>query len=93
MHKLSSAIGGLILAAVLIGGFLAYMVSSFDSGSGQWSDGLGRPLSESPIFMRVIFGESQMWAGWSWFIGDMVIFWGGVGAAIGLFHLGDKDRS
>ena len=91
MPKLSNILGGVILIGLLIGGFMAYMVSCFDAASGQWSDGFGRALSDSPLFMRMLFGESQKWAGWYWFIGDMVIFWAGIAVAFGLFSLGDKD--
>jgi len=59
---------GLFIAA-----FLAYFVTSAGPNP---TDGLGRPLTEAPVLMRIVFGQDRMWAGLSWFLGEMVIFWG-----------------
>jgi hypothetical protein len=61
---------------VLIVGFLAYAVRS--GGPNGFSDGLGRPLTESPILMRLIFGQDALWAGFGWFIGEILIFAGSI---------------
>ena len=67
--------------ALFVCGFLAYMVTSAGP-----CDGLGRHLSEAPTLMRIFFGQDRMWAGWGWFVGDMVIFWGSIAAAMGIFN-------
>ena len=53
-------------------------------------DGLGRPLSESPLLLRMIFGQDRLWPWLGWFIADMIIFWGGVGLIYLLFTKGAK---
>lgn len=61
---------------------MAYVVTS--GGSGATTDGLGRSLSEAPMLMRIMFGQERMWAGWGWFVGDMIIFWGSIGLAVNI---------
>jgi uncharacterized oligopeptide transporter (OPT) family protein len=67
-------------------GFLAYFVTS----SGP-SDGLGRALTETPVVVRIFFGQERMWAGWRWFAVDMVVFWGSIGAALAISKLLGRD--
>jgi hypothetical protein len=92
MRKLSTYLGGTVLAFVLICGFLAYFVTSFNQETEQWLDGFGRPLYASPWFMRVMFGQDRLWTGWPWFLGDMVIFWGGIVIGYALINLGARKR-
>jgi len=74
--------------AVLICGFLAYFVTSHNDDG--MCDGLGRSLYEAPIIARIFLGQERMWTGWSWFIGDMVIFWGSAAAIIGIYNYLDS---
>lgn len=78
MRKLIGYLGIAIIIAELIAGFIAYFVFSFDPQTKTIYDGFGRKLSESPLLMRLIFGEDRLWAGWKWFVGDLVIFWSGI---------------
>jgi hypothetical protein len=84
MHKLLCKILGVFAAvwfiALFVAGFLAYFVSS-SNGAGP-VDGLGRPLSEAPILMRLFFGQEGTWAGGLWFVFDMCIFWGSIMIAV-----------
>jgi hypothetical protein len=69
--------------ALFVCGILAYFtVAKGASGS---VDGLGRPLSEAPMLMRIFFGQDRMWAGWFWFATDLVIFWGSLAAISAIF--------
>lgn len=56
----------------------------FSTGVGGLKDGLGRILMPSPFFIRMVFGTDRLWAGFHWFIIDLLIFWGciGLGALI-----------
>ena len=74
----------------LILGFLAYFVSSFDKSKGIMHDGLGRVLFESPFIVRFIFGQERLWPGWSWFIIDMIIFWGGIAIGYWLIQVANR---
>jgi hypothetical protein len=91
MRNIVGWCGATMIGVVFIGGFLAYLVSSFDPQTKIFADGLGRPLSESPVLMRLIFGQERLWAGWSWFLADMVIFWSAIGAGIKLAGWGFKE--
>ena len=92
MRKLSTYLGVAILIFVFVIGAAAYMVTSFNVDTQQWWDGLGRPLTESPWLMQVLLGEERLWAGWFWFIVDMIIFWGSIGVAIVFIKLGEDDK-
>ncbi len=92
MRKIIGLLGVLIIIAIFIVGFMAYFVFSFDPQTKTAYDGVGRELSEAPWIMRLIFDEDRLWAGWSWFIADMIIFWGGIIAGINLAKYGFMDQ-
>ena len=78
MRKIVGGIGAGIMVAVSIAAFMAYFVYDMNPTNNVIHDGFGRPLSECPFLIRLIFEEDRLWAGWLWFVGDMVIFWGGL---------------
>jgi hypothetical protein len=83
----------IVVAEVLAGlvvGFLAYFTRSFNQSTHLWFDGLGRKLEDTPFIARFIFGADSQWAGWGYFVLDLVVFWGGVAVAIGLLTLAAK---
>lgn len=86
LKKILAAVGIIWFVGLLVLGFLAYFVTSAGP-----RDGLGRPLTEAPTFMRIFFGQESMWAGWGWFAVDMAIFWGSIAATVGLLKLFDED--
>ncbi len=91
VRKLATCLGATIVAVVFVAGFIAYFVTSIDPQTHVRYDGFGRVLSDSPFFARMIFGQERLWAGWSWFIGDFIIFWGGLAVGAGLVSYGSKD--
>ena len=82
LRKVMVPFGAIWLIGLFIAGFLAYFVSS--AGPSGPCDGLGRPLSQVPMLIRIFFGQERMWAGWLWFAGDMALFWGSIALAINL---------
>jgi len=82
LRKILVPVGVIWFIALFVAGFMAYFVSS--AGPSGPCDGLGRPLSQAPMLMRIFFGQERMWAGWLWFAGDMVLFWGSIAVAINL---------
>jgi hypothetical protein len=86
MHRILNVFGGILCLIVLCAAFLGYFVTDT-----QGYDGLGRPLSSAPIFMRIMFGQERAWAGWFWFVADLFWFWGGL--AIGLVLLSAKQKA
>lgn len=73
-------VGGLLFT-----GCLAYMVRSVDTGDGVVHDGLGRELKHAPFVARYILGAERLYAGATWFVIDLVVFWTSV---ILFFQLG-----
>ncbi len=80
LRKILGVFAAVWFIALLVAGFLAYFVTS-SNGTGP-VDGLGRPLSEAPMLMRIVFGQEHTWAGGVWFVADMVIFWGSIAFAV-----------
>ncbi len=78
--------------ALLIAGFMAYMMTTSNPHTDVTCDGLGRELTLSPWVMRLMFGQERLWAGWGWFIGDMVIFWGSLAAIGAIYSAADRHR-
>jgi hypothetical protein len=76
IRKILKAIGIIWFAALVMALLLAYSITS--SGPSGMVDGLGRPLTEAPFLMRFFFGQEWLWAGYGWFFGEMVIFWGSI---------------
>lgn len=82
LRKILVLVATIWFIALLIAFLMAYFVTT--GGSGGSTDGLGRSLSEAPMLMRIVFGQERMWAGWGWFAGDMIIFWGSIGVAVNI---------
>jgi hypothetical protein len=91
VRKIAVWTGSVFIVAELIAGFIAYFVRSFDPITKSLSDGFRRPLTEAPWFMQFIFRTDAEWAGWGWFLADMIIFWGRLGIAVMILQYGLKD--
>jgi len=91
IKKFAKILGFILGASVFLATCNAYFVTKFDPVNKMSYDGFGRLLTESPFFVRIIFGQERFWAGWSWFIADLIIFWGGVGVAWLFIDFGFKD--
>lgn len=91
MRKLLGYLGAGIFIALFAAGFIAYFMRSVDLATHIWYDGWGRRLSETPWYVRFIFGQERDWPGWQWFIADLVIFWGGVGIGALLIQTGFRS--
>lgn len=83
-------VAGLGVVALFLCAFLAYFVISRDK-AGNFYDGLGRPLDVSPAFVRFLFGQERLWAGWTWFIVEMIVFWGWIGLSVSAYKWSDKQ--
>jgi hypothetical protein len=92
MRKSFGYLGVAIIICEIIAAFIAYFVVSSDSHTGMTFDGLGRQLRESPILMRLIFGQDRLWPGWKWFALDLIIFWGGIVSGVGLVKFGFQSK-
>jgi hypothetical protein len=68
-------LGVAVIMAELVYAFFAYFVTS-QAADGTVVDGLGRKLVPTPALIQYFFGQDRMWAGWQWFIGEMVVFGG-----------------
>jgi len=90
MRILFRIIGGFIILPVFALGFLAYYTYTFETNITL--DGLGRQLYNSPWFIKLIMGEDRLWAGWIWFICDVIIFWGGIISGFALIMVGFNNE-
>jgi hypothetical protein len=92
MRKLFGYLGVAIIICEIIAAVIAYFVVSVDPHTGMTFDGFGRQLSESPILMRLIFGQDRLWPGWKWFVLDLIIFWGGIVSGINVAKFGFQSK-
>ena len=72
MDKIKKIFTLIYALSIFVGVFLGYFVRSSDG-----TDGLGRQLYDSPGLMKFFWGE-EYWAGFGWFVFDMIYFWGGI---------------
>ncbi|MCK4739802.1 MAG: hypothetical protein KAT46_07615 [Deltaproteobacteria bacterium] len=92
MKRLIGYSGLVIIIVEFIAVFIAYFVSSFDPQTKTTYDGFGRELSESPWLIKLILEEGRFWAGWKWFVGDLVIFWSGIIIGFNFAKFGFTDK-
>lgn len=93
MNRLSKIIGCLLFVIAIGYGYAAYFVSSFNPATGISYDGLGRTTTEAAGLIQSIFGKGKLWAGWPWFLLDMVIILGALGTALYLFLRPAKSQT
>jgi hypothetical protein len=67
-------VGGWIF--IIISGFLAYFVSSYDAVNKVPVDGLGREIMKAPFLAKFLLIGNSTWAGLKWMIVDYIVFWG-----------------
>lgn len=91
MRRVIGWVGVGMIVCVFVAGFIAYFVYGVDPQTNIMYDGFRRQLYPSPWFMRLMFGQDRLWAGWFWFIADMAIFWGSIGLGFSLAGWGLKE--
>src|SRR6266404_5663786 len=92
MRRVLIPIAAGVALGVIVTGVLAFFMTTKESTG--WVDGLGRPLVPAPWLARLVFGASREWAGWVWFLVDLVWFWGGLGIAFFLGSLaGEQSKT
>jgi hypothetical protein len=87
--KLLFGMGGLAAAGLLVSGCLATMVRSYDVDTKTTYDGFGRELVRAPLLVRWFAGEYE-YAGMTWFLLDLLVFWMAVAVIYGLFSSGAR---
>ena len=89
MKKIYKILSGIITIAVLVAAFRAYFLRSVDLRNQIVYDGLGRVLSEPPLWARFFVTEEKAWAGIGWHLIDITWFFGGLCIAFWLYSLAD----
>lgn len=85
------AIGIAWWAAITCAGFLAYFVTRpCDTGV---CDGLGRELTLTPTFVRLLLHTDRLWAGWEWSAIEMAVMWASVIVSYLALESGDANTS
>lgn len=94
LRKAAGVLGVVLAISLFVLGFRAYFMErrlpappGGQAGEFVLVDGLGRGLSESPVFVRMMFGQERLWAGWAWALGDLAVFLAGASAVQHLFKL------
>ena len=67
-------------------GYLAYLVRNINE-TGALVDGLGRTLFLTPTIVKLFLHPDSLWAGFTWFVTDFVIFFGSIGIGLIIFQM------
>lgn len=86
MKFLAKALGAIIALTVVAVAFMAYFMRSVDIENQVVYDGLGRILSEPPIWAQIFITSEHVWAGLGWHLIDIVWFFGGLFVAYKLYE-------
>ena len=92
MRKAVGYIGAALILGIFCAAFVAYFVTRVDPVSFVHRDGFGRLLSESPWWVSSFFDADLKWAGWNWFLADIVIFCCVMGIGIVLVYFGFRNK-
>ena len=82
---MAKALAAAIALTVVIVGFVAYFMGSIDIENEVVYDGLGRVLSEPPLWAQILITPEPVWAGLVWHLIDIVWFFGGLFVAYRLY--------
>ena len=88
LKKLSIVLGALVALGVLVVGFMAYFMRKADIQNHVLYDGLGRTLSEPPVWAQLFITSEHSWAGFGWHLIDACWFFGGLFIAYKLYEWG-----
>jgi len=73
MLKVSKILALVVFLFTLIFTIKAYFIVSISPESGQIFDGLGRQLTPTPTWLRILLVDKQYWAGFLWHSLDTMI--------------------
>ncbi len=91
MKFLSKLLGIALGAGVAIAAFMAYFYRSVNRQTGIVTDGLGRALTEPPLWAKFFITNDPIWAGFGWHLFDIIWFFGLGYLAFLLFDYGTRD--
>lgn len=89
MYKVLS---GILAIGLLVTAFRAYIMRSVDLKNQIVYDGLGRVLSEPPIWAKLLITNENSWAGTAWHFFDIFWFFGGLFFCVWLYSLADDKK-
>jgi len=96
MNKIKRVLINIIVASgwicIIISGFMAYFVSSYDEVNKVYVDGLGRELSEAPFLAKIFLLGSDSWSGLNWMVIEYIIFYGFLALTIILLKQKEKFK-
>lgn len=91
MKTIYKFLSATVALSVLIAAFMAYFMRSVSEG--QVFDGLGRPLSEPPLWAKFFLTGESSWAGFGWHVIDIIWFFGGIAIAYWLYSLSEYPNN
>ena len=80
-----------IAMTVVVAAFLAYFIRTVDIENRIVYDGLGRMLSEPPVWAQIFITPEPVWAGLGWHLIDILFFFGGLFAAYKLYEWSEDE--
>ena len=93
IKSISKILSFLIGACVAIAAFMAYFMRSVDTQNGIVYDGLGRILTEPPLWASFLITSENSWAGLGWHLLDIIWFFGGLFIAFKLYDWGQESKA
>jgi len=89
MKTIYKLFSGVVAIAVVVAAFKAYFLRSVDLKNQIVYDGLGRVLSEPPLWAKFLITDEKAWAGLGWHLIDIIWFFGGLYLAFWIYSLAD----
>jgi len=78
MKFLAKTLAAIIALALCLTAIRAYFIISVDATNGIVHDGLGRVLTEPPLWAQLFITSEHEWAGLGWHLLDIAWFFGGM---------------
>lgn len=87
MKTIYKLLAGVVAIAVVVAAFKAYFLRIADLKNQIVYDGLGRVLSEPPLWAKFLITDEKVWAGLGWHLIDIIWFFGGLYIAFWIYSL------
>lgn len=91
MKRMAKVLAAGIALTVVVAAFMAYFMRSIDIENRIVYDGLGRMLSEPPVWAQIFITSEPAWAGVGWHLIDIGWFFGGLLAAYKLRDWSEEE--
>lgn len=91
MHYFYKTLASIVSIGLIYFVFQAYFIVEINTITSTYTDGLGRKLTKPPVFMSIFVFE-EYWRGFTWWLIDKIIFFGGIYLAFILFEKSSEEN-